>query len=50
MRKLARKNQRTERSYHEALYQAGSWDKKRRVIIKAEVTHQFDRELRDNPR
>jgi len=50
MRKLARKNQRTERSYHAALYQAGSWDKKRRVIIKAEVTYQFDRELRDNPR
>lgn len=40
----------TATSYHEAMYQAGSWPHARRVIIKAEVVAHPGREPRDNPR
>lgn len=40
----------TEHDFHETLYAAGTWDRERRVVIKAEVTRYPDREPRDNPR
>lgn len=38
------------RCYGECQYQAGKWKHERRVIIKAEITHHFGREPKDNPR
>ncbi len=43
-------SEQSERVYGECFYQAGSWRKDRRVIIKAEVVRNGDRSLRDNPR
>jgi hypothetical protein len=40
----------TERDFHETRYAARTWDRERRVIIKAEVTRYPNREPRDNPR
>jgi hypothetical protein len=40
----------TEHDYGEATYAAQTWDRERRVIIKAEVTRYPGREPRDNPR
>lgn len=40
----------TEHDYAAAPYAARSWDRERRVVIKAEVTQHLGRELRDNPR
>jgi DDE family transposase len=36
--------------FHETRYAAGTWERERRVIIKAEVTGYPNREPRDNPR
>ena len=40
----------TEHIYGECRYAAQTWDRERRVIIKAEVVQLKGRELRDNPR
>ena len=40
----------TEKEYGECVYAAGSWNRKRRVIFKAEVTRNKEREPRDNQR
>lgn len=40
----------SERHYGEAQYQAGTWNKARRVVIKAEVTRYPGRNARDNAR
>ena len=40
----------TEHVYGECRYSARSWDRERRVIIKAEVVRHEGREARDNPR
>ena len=40
----------TERLYSEVAYAAGTWDRERRVILKAEVVQLAGREPRDNPR
>ena len=40
----------TEHDYHEGRYAAGTWERERRVVIKAEVTRFPQREPRDNPR
>ena len=42
--------QQTSRRYGECAYQAGSWPRERRVIVKAEVTAHFGRQPKDNPR
>jgi hypothetical protein len=41
---------RTEHRYTELTYGAGTWDRERRVILKAEVVQLAGREMRDNPR
>jgi hypothetical protein len=40
----------TEHDYAEARYAARSWDRERRVVIKAEVVQHPGREAKDNPR
>ncbi len=40
----------TEHVYDECRYRAGTWDRERRVVIKAEVVRHKGREMRDNPR
>ena len=40
----------TETLYGETRYATGSWKRKRRIVMKAEVTRLEDREARDNPR
>jgi len=40
----------TEHVYSELRYAAGTWDRERRVILKAEVVQLEGREMRDNPR
>jgi len=40
----------TEHEYGECRYAARTWDRERRVIIKAEVVQHAGREMRDNPR
>jgi hypothetical protein len=40
----------SERDFHEARYAAQTWDRERRVVIKAEVTRYPERDPRDNPR
>lgn len=40
----------TEHVYAELTYGAGTWDRERRVILKAEVVQLDGREMRDNPR
>ena len=42
--------QQTSRRYGERAYQAGSWPRERRVIVKAEVTARIGCEPKDNPR
>jgi len=49
-RRLSRRSQQTEHLYGECQYAAGSWSRKRRVIIKAEVVRLGDRDPKDNPR
>ena len=48
MRSLA--SGRTEHVYAELRYAAGTWDRERCVILKAEVVQLEGREMRDNPR
>src|SRR5690625_8010634 len=40
----------SERHYGSRTYQAGTWNKSRRVVIKAEVTRYQQRDPRDNAR
>ena len=40
----------TEHVYGECRYAAGTWDRERRVVIKAEVVRHEGRKMRDNPR
>jgi len=40
----------TEHVYSDFSYAAGTWDRARRVVVKAEVVRLQDREPRDNPR
>ena len=40
----------TEHLYTDFTYGAGTWDRERRVILKAEVVQLEGREMRDNPR
>lgn len=50
VRRLSRQSKRTEHVYGECRYAAGSWQRRRRVIIKAEVVCHPGREPKDNPR
>ncbi len=49
-RVLSEKKEETAHVYGECMYEAGTWDAERRVIIKAEVTRNPGREPKDNPR
>jgi len=49
-RKLSRQSEKTEHVYGECRYRAKSWDRERRVIIKAEVVRHPGRDLKENPR
>lgn len=49
-RKLSRASGQTEHLYGECRYAARKWNRKRRVIIKAEVVRLAGREPKDNPR
>ena len=49
-RRLSRKSDRTEHVYSETRYAAQTWDEQRRVVIKAEVVRNPDRDPKDNPR
>ena len=49
-RRLSRESGQTEHVYSETRYAAGTWDKRRRVIIKAEVVRHPDRKPKNNPR
>lgn len=49
-RALSRHSGETAHVYAECRYAAGTWQRQRRVIIKAEVVRLADREARDNPR
>jgi len=49
-RVLAGVTDQTEHVYGEANYAAGTWDRERRVIVKAEVVHAEGKAPRDNPR
>ena len=49
-RRLSRESGETAHLYGETRYAAGTWEKRRRVIIKAEVVRHPGREPKDNPR
>jgi hypothetical protein len=49
-RRLSKDTGRTEHVYAETRYATKSWPRKRRVIIKAEVTRHPGRDPKDNPR
>jgi Transposase DDE domain group 1 len=49
-RRLSRESGETAHLYSETRYAAGTWDQRRRVIIKAEVVRHPRREPKDNPR
>jgi hypothetical protein len=49
-RRLSRESGQTAHLYSETRYAAGSWDQRRRVIIKAEVVRHPGRTPKDNPR
>ena len=49
-RRLSRESGETTHLYGETRYAAGTWEKRRRVIIKAEVVRHPGREPKDNPR
>jgi hypothetical protein len=49
-RRLSRKTGQTEHVYGECRYAAGTWSRRRRVIIKAEVVRHPGREPKNNPR
>jgi hypothetical protein len=50
VRRHSKRSGRTEHRYRSCRYAAGTWDRQRRVVIKAEVVRLDDREPRDNPR
>ena len=50
VRRLARKSGKAEREFQERSYQARSWPRERRVILKAEAIPYAGRLLKDNPR
>ena len=50
MRLRSERSGATEHEYGECRYQAKSWDRERRVVIKAEVVQHEGRAQRDNPR
>jgi hypothetical protein len=49
-RRKSRRSHRTERVYGSIRYAARTWPRRRRIIIKAEVTRLEGRKPRDNPR
>jgi hypothetical protein len=49
-RRLSRESGLTAHLYSETRYAAGTWDQRRRVIIKAEVVRHPGRKPKDNPR
>ena len=49
-RRLSRESGETEHLYSETRYAAGTWEQRRRVIIKAEVVRHPGRAPKDNPR
>jgi len=49
-RRLSRGSGKTEHLYGETRYAAGTWDQRRRVLIKAEVVRHPGREPKNNPR
>jgi hypothetical protein len=49
-RRLSRVSGQTEHLYGETRYAAGTWEQRRRVIIKAEVVRHPGRKPKDNPR
>ena len=49
-RRLSRKSGETAHLYSETRYAAGTWDHRRRVVIKAEVVRYPGRKPKDNPR
>lgn len=49
-RRLSRESQKTEHVFGECRYAARTWSRKRRVVIKAEVTRLEGREPKNNPR
>ena len=49
-RRMSKKSGKTEHLYGECRYAAGSWNRERRVIIKAEVVRLGNREPKDNAR
>lgn len=49
-RRRSRESQKTEHVFGECWYAAGKWSRKRRVVIKAEVTRLEGREPKNNPR
>jgi hypothetical protein len=49
-RRLSRQSGQTAHLYSETRYAAGTWEERRRVIIKAEVVRHPGREPKDNPR
>jgi hypothetical protein len=49
-RRLSRESGETAHLYSECRYAAGTWEKRRRVIIKAEVVRHPDRTPKNNPR
>jgi hypothetical protein len=49
-RRVSKRSGETEHVYGECRYAAGTWSRKRRVIIKAEVVRLAGREPKDNPR
>ena len=50
VRRMSKKSGETEHLYGECRYAAGSWNRERRVVFKAEVVRLGSRELRDNAR
>lgn len=49
-RRLSRESGETEHLYRETRYAAGTWEQRRRVIIKAEVVRHPGRKPKNNPR
>jgi hypothetical protein len=49
-RRMSAKSGQTEHVYGKCQYKAGSWTRKRRVVIKAEVVRLEGRDPKDNPR
>jgi hypothetical protein len=49
-RRLSKASDKTEHVYAETLYATKTWPRRRRVIIKAEVTRHPGRDPKDNPR